>query len=142
VLSINLNIGNVVFENGWDIDLAAQFVSILFHCMYSCAIGCGSAILAVLTRWRGACAGGGFDCTGVVAILPLGKYPWRKHWEDISKYPQRWERDRTYIRRQVFPQLTSVQRLALKDLLMYGYSRSVAYDNELSADLCHDVVSC
>jgi len=45
VLSINLNIGNVVLENGWDVDLGAQFVSILFHRICSCAVGCGSSYL-------------------------------------------------------------------------------------------------
>ena len=73
MLSINLNVGNVVLENGWDVDLEVPFVSILFHRMCSCAIGYGAAILAVLTRWRGGCADTGSEVTmsaeGLVSYL-------------------------------------------------------------------------
>lgn len=78
MLSINLNIGNIVLENGWDIDLVVQSVSNLLPRMCSCEIGCASAILAVLTRKGGGRAGAGFDSTEIVWHLTSGKVPLEK----------------------------------------------------------------
>jgi hypothetical protein len=35
VLSINLDIGNVVLEDSWDVDLCVQTISMLFHLFVS-----------------------------------------------------------------------------------------------------------
>ena len=118
MLSINLNIGNIVLENSWDIDLVVQSVSVLLYRMCSCEIVCASAILAVLTRKRGGRVGASFDSTEIGWHLTSGKVPLEK---TLCGYEQKstvMSEGQDLHQEAGLPAAIVTPRLALNDLLM------------------------
>jgi hypothetical protein len=97
VLAINLNVGDVVLEDGGDVDLVAKTVSTCFWMQMQLG-RCRSQYmfdLGVVACNRGIGRSGGFggpikgpDDGGRGGVSPQGRYPWRRHCE------QRLVRDR------------------------------------------------
>ena len=74
MLAVNLDIGDVVLEDGGHVDLCACSVSMVSGCAWRLlfdgvgVVGSASACVAVRIG-----DGSGSD-------EPQGKYPWRRHW--------------------------------------------------------------
>lgn len=86
MLSIDLDIGNVVLENSWDIDLCTRIISLTPRQIYVLPCGCGGAIVDVWTSCRGGRARlqVSHKSKGCVEALPLGMCLLRKHCSLVS----------------------------------------------------------
>jgi hypothetical protein len=80
VLSINLDIGDVVLENSWDVDLCAKTISMQLHHMYVSAFrvlwSYREIVDAVSSRPRK--VAGLAKSQRIVGILTSGKVPLEK----------------------------------------------------------------
>lgn len=82
VLSIDLNIGHIVLEDGWDVDLSSHIISLagiprMWQIMPLCICSRSVRVCDSDESMGRVCAMG--DWGGVCGGLPLGKCPWRKH---------------------------------------------------------------
>lgn len=99
MLAINLNVGDVVLEDGGDVDLAVgngQFIDSRAVVTSSRSISKKSRDLDMVDAIGGSGDPGGFGRADQGlrrrrGVLPQGRYPWRKHYEAGQK--SEWKED-------------------------------------------------